>query len=81
MEKGRKMPPFGNRTDEKCRTDAKARYTAAKVGLVAARPRGRRAEVVADRGFCLLDEGGNCVAGEGYSMSAEEVIAFCERIP
>lgn len=75
------MPPFGGRTDAECRTAAKARYTAAKVGLVATRPRGRRADRVAPLGFCLLDEDGNCIAGEGYSMSADEVIAFCERIP
>ncbi len=63
------------------RLRATAIRRAAKVGLTASRRRGRRVGPETPQGFHLLDETGNCIAGEGYSMSAEEVIAFCERIP
>lgn len=63
------------------RLDDKARREALKVGLTALRARGRRATSGMPSGFRLLDRDGNCIAGEGYEMSAEEVIEFCNRIP
>ncbi len=65
--------------------DSKARLAAGKAGLVAQRQRGRQAARASgdprSRGFCLLDPEGNCVAGDGYTLSAEDVIRYCERIP
>ena len=63
------------------RLDDKARREALKVGLTALRARGRRATPGMPGGFRLLDRDGNCVAGEDYQLSAQEVIEFCNRIP
>ena len=63
------------------RLDDKARREAIKVGLVALRARGRRASTAVPGGFRLLDRDGNCVAGDNYELSAEDVINFCNRIP
>ena len=63
------------------RLDDKARREAIKVGLVALRARGRRASTAAPGGFRLLDRDGNCVAGDNYELTAEDVINFCNRIP
>jgi len=63
------------------RLDDKARREAIKVGLVALRARGRRATTALPGGFRLLDRDGNCVAGDNYELSAEDVIKFCNCIP
>ena len=63
------------------RLDDKARREAIKVGLVALRARGRRATPALPGGFRLLDRDGNCVAGDNYELSAEDVIKFCNCIP
>jgi hypothetical protein len=63
------------------RLDDKARREAIKVGLVALRARGRRATAALPGGFRLLDRDGNCVAGDNYELSAEDVIKFCNCIP
>ena len=63
------------------RLDDKARREALKVGLTALRARGRRAAASLPGGFRLLDRDGNCIAGENYDLSAEQVIEFCNRIP
>ncbi len=63
------------------RLDDKARREAIKVGLVALRARGRRATTALPGGFRLLDRDGNCVAGDNYELTAEDVIKFCNRIP
>ena len=63
------------------RLDDKARREAIKVGLTALRARGRRAKPAILGGFRLLDREGNCVAGDNYDLSAEDVIKFCNRIP
>ena len=63
------------------RLDDKARREAIKVGLTALRARGRRASTAAPGGFRLLDRDGNCVAGDNYELSAEDVINFCNCIP
>jgi hypothetical protein len=63
------------------RLDDKARREAIKVGLVALRARGRRASTAVPGGFRLLDRDGNCVAGDNYELTAEDVINFCNRIP
>ena len=63
------------------RLDDKARREALKVGLTALRARGRRAATALAGGFRLLDRDGNCVAGENFDLSAQEVIEFCNRIP
>jgi hypothetical protein len=63
------------------RLDDKARREAIKVGLVALRARGRRATTAIPGGFRLLDRDGNCVAGDNYDLSAEDVIKFCNCIP
>ena len=63
------------------RLDDKARREAVKVGLTALRARGRRAISATLGGFRLLDREGNCVAGDNYELSAEDVIRFCNRIP
>jgi hypothetical protein len=76
---GERMPALDTPTEEH-RMGAIARYAAAKVGLIAARPRGRR-RPDAPRGFSVFDKTGSCIAGHGYTMSAQEVIDFCERLP
>jgi hypothetical protein len=63
------------------RLDDKARREAIKVGLTALRARGRRATTAIPGGFRLLDRDGNCVAGDNYELSAEDVIKFCNCIP
>jgi hypothetical protein len=68
-------------TDQPRRLDDKARREAIKVGLTALRARGRRATTALPGGFRLLDRDGNCVAGDDYDLSAEDVIKFCNRIP
>jgi hypothetical protein len=68
-------------TERPRRLEDKARREAIKVGLTALRARGRRATAGLPGGFRLLDREGNCVAGEGYELSAEEVIEYCNRIP
>ena len=68
-------------TDLPRRLDDKARREALKVGLTALRARGRRAKPAVLGGFRLLDRDGNCVAGDDYDLSAEDVIRFCNRIP
>ena len=67
--------------EESRRLGPLVRSRAAKVGLVATRLHGRQVKPGAPTGFCLLDQTGSCIAGEGYSMTADEVINFCERIP
>jgi len=63
------------------RLDDKARREAIKVGLTALRARGRRATTAIPGGFRLLDRDGNCVAGDNYELTAEDVIKFCNCIP
>lgn len=68
-------------TEPPRRLDDKARREAVKIGLIALRARGRRAANGKPGGFRLLDRDGICVAGEGYELSAQDVIEFCNRIP
>lgn len=68
-------------TVEHRRLDEQARRLAKKVGLRARRLLGRRAASERGQGFGLFDGEGNCVAGDGYTMSVEDVIKFCNRIP
>ena len=63
------------------RLNATAIRRAAEIGLVARRRNGRRPKWADTDGFCLFDANGDCVAGDGYSMRPDEVIAFCERVP
>ncbi len=72
---------LNNLTELPRRLDDKARREAVKVGLTALRARGRRATTAIPGGFRLLDRDGNCVAGDNYELSAEDVIRFCNRIP
>ncbi len=72
---------MNNLTELPRRLDDKARREAVKVGLTALRARGRRATTAIPGGFRLLDRDGNCVAGDNYELSAEDVIRFCNRIP
>jgi hypothetical protein len=73
--------PAPETADQPRRLDDKARREAIKVGLTALRARGRRATTALPGGFRLLDRDGNCVAGDDYDLSAEDVIKFCNRIP
>jgi hypothetical protein len=64
------------------RLDDAARRSAAKLGIIARRARGRKFNgVPLPNGFRLLDAEGNCIAGEDYSLSAEDVIEFCRQVP
>lgn len=64
------------------RLDDAARRSAAKLGITARRARGRKpSEVTLSKGFRLLDPEGNCIAGEDYSLSAEDVIEYCREVP
>lgn len=71
----------GSQVELPRRLDDKARREAVKVGLTALRARGRRSATATPGGFRLLDRDGNCVAGDNYDLSAEDVIRFCNRIP
>ena len=61
--------------------DDLARRSAAKVGVIARRARGRRAREGSTKGFRLLDRDGNCIAGDDYSLTAADVVEFCRRVP
>jgi hypothetical protein len=61
--------------------NATAIRRAAEIGLIARRRNGRRSRSAVTDGFCLFDANGDCVAGDGYSVSPDEVIPFCERVP
>lgn len=67
--------------DSQKREDDRARRIAAKVGLSALRTKGRKGAEDGRTGFSLFDQVGCCVAGENYSLSALEVIQYCNRIP
>ena len=62
-------------------TDARARRAAKSVGLYATKSRQRAAVPNLNNlgRFMLVDaRHGFVIAGRGYSMSAEQVIAFCD---
>ncbi|MGE0800578.1 MAG: hypothetical protein AB7G13_33705 [Lautropia sp.] len=63
----------------------KIRQEAKRWGLAACRPQGRRSkgyrEPGQSRAMCyeIRDAEGRCVAGEGYTLTPEEVLAFLAR--
>ena len=60
--------------------EARARRAARRVGLIARKTRWRRDSIDNFGDFMLIEPNGNyAVAGFRYDMTAEDVIAYCNR--